>query len=137
MDGSGAEQPMGESSNMGAARQFIVFVRDLTLDAVIGIHAHEHSDPQPIRINIELEVLLPSEIADSYANVLGYDVVARRAEEIVASGHVKLVETLAERIAAACLEDSRVQVARVRIEKLAAVARTASVGVAIERRRRG
>jgi dihydroneopterin aldolase len=121
--------------NMGAARHFLVFVKDLTLDAVIGIHAHEHAAPQPIRINIELEVMLPAEIADAYENVLGYDVVARRAEAIVASGHVKLVETLAERIAAACLDDKRVQVARVRIEKLKAVARTASVGVAIERRR--
>jgi dihydroneopterin aldolase len=126
---------MDESTKKDTARHFLVFVRDLTLDAVIGIHAHEHSDPQPIRINIELEVILPAEIADTYENVLGYDVVAQRAETIVTSGHVKLVETLAERIAAACLEDNRVQVARVRIEKLAAVARTASVGVAIERRR--
>ena len=37
---------------------------------------------------------------------------------IVAAGHVRLVETLAERIAEACLADRRVHLARVRVEKL-------------------
>ena len=55
---------------------------------------------------------------------------------IVAAGHVRLVETLAERIAEACLSDPRVHLARVRVEKLDIFADAASAGVVIERRRR-
>jgi 7,8-dihydroneopterin aldolase/epimerase/oxygenase len=43
------------------------------------------------------------------------------------------VETLAERIAALCLSDRRVRVARVRVEKLDVFPDATSVGVEIER----
>jgi dihydroneopterin aldolase len=112
-----------------------VFVRDLTLDAVLGIHAHEKRAPQPIRINLELDVRLDRAIEDRYENVVCYHEAVKRIEAIVAAGHVNLVETWAEEIAASMLADPRVDAVKVRIEKLAAVARTASVGVEIERRR--
>jgi 7,8-dihydroneopterin aldolase/epimerase/oxygenase len=54
---------------------------------------------------------------------------------IVGSGHTRLVETMAERIAEACLADGRVQVARIRVEKLDIFADAVSAGVEVERRR--
>ena len=45
------------------------------------------------------------------------------------------METLAERIAEACLTDTRVQAARVRVEKPEVIPNAASVGVEIERDR--
>lgn len=112
-----------------------VFVRDLTLDAVLGIHAHEKQKPQPVRINLELDAVLPAPPEDTYANTVCYHEAAKRIEAIIAEGHVNLVETWAERIAEDALKDPRVVAAKVRIEKLAAVPRTQSVGVEIERRR--
>lgn len=111
-----------------------VFIRDLMLDAEIGVYSHEHGKTQPIRINVDLTV---SEIAhaDNLENVVCYRTVTDRIKELVAARHVKLVETLAEAIATTCLEDVRVQVVRVRVEKLAAIAEAASVGVEIERAR--
>lgn len=111
-----------------------VFVRDLLLDAHIGVYAHEQGRTQPIRVNVDLTV---SEAAhsDKLANVVCYETVVNRIKALVASGHLNLVETLAERVAADCLEDERVTVARVRIEKLAAIPEAASVGVEIERAR--
>jgi dihydroneopterin aldolase len=47
-----------------------------------------------------------------------------------------LVETLAERLAAFCLKDSRVVAVRVRVEKLDVFADAASVGVEIVRKGR-
>ena len=44
------------------------------------------------------------------------------------------METLAERVAEACLRDPRVRVARVMMQKLDVFADAASVGVEIERR---
>lgn len=111
-----------------------VFIRDLLLDAHIGVYRHEEGRTQPIRINIDLTVTdagAPS--GDRLEDVVDYHQVVESVKAIVGGGHVRLVETLAELIAARCLEDPRVQVARVRIEKLAAIASAASVGVEIER----
>jgi dihydroneopterin aldolase len=60
--------------------------------------------------------------------------MTRAVREIVASGHVQLIETLAERIAEVALEDRRVAGVRVRVEKLDVYADAASVGIEIERR---
>jgi len=45
------------------------------------------------------------------------------------------VETLAERIAAECLEDHRILAAKVRVEKLDVMPEASAVGVEIERHR--
>ena len=45
---------------------------------------------------------------DRIESVVSYEVVVKAIEAIVASGHVNLVETLAERIAESCLTDARV-----------------------------
>ncbi len=109
-----------------------VFVRDLLLDAHIGVYAHEHGRTQPIRVNVDLTVV-EAVHGDSLANVVNYKTVVDNIKALVDSGHLNLVETLAEHIAAQCLEDERVTVARIRIEKLAAIPNAESVGVEIER----
>jgi dihydroneopterin aldolase len=111
-----------------------VFVRDLVLSAHIGVHHHEQGRPQPIRINLDLSVREGrAPIDDELANVVSYEDLVDRARAIVAEGHVRLVETLAERIAEMCLADPRVAVARVRVEKLDILPDAESVGVEIER----
>lgn len=120
-----------------------VFIRDLCLLASIGVHSHEQAARQRIRINIDLGVeddgarpLTRAGVGrDELAQVVDYEAVTRDARAIVGAGHVMLVETLAERIAEQCLADPRVQLARVRVEKLDVFADTGAVGVEIERRR--
>jgi dihydroneopterin aldolase len=73
---------------------------------------------------------------DELSRVVDYAVVADKVRAIVGAGHVRLVETMAERIAEACLEDSRVEQVRIRIEKLDVFPDAASAGIEIERRRR-
>jgi len=119
-----------------------MFIRDLVLDASIGVYPHEHSAPQRIRINLDLAVeddgtAKRSRAAvgqDDLARVVSYETIIERARAIVAAGHVQLVETLAERLAEACLADARVLAARVRVEKLDVFADAASAGVEVERR---
>ncbi|MDZ4739733.1 MAG: dihydroneopterin aldolase [Alphaproteobacteria bacterium] len=111
-----------------------VFVRDLELEANIGVYRREKGRLQPVRINIDLTVEeTAGEVGDRLENVVDYGAVVEAVKAILASGHLNLVETLAEQIAAHCLTDSRVKVARVRIEKLQVVPEAASVGVEIER----
>ena len=119
-----------------------VFVRDLVLSASIGVHPHEHAAAQRVRINVDLGVeddgarpLSRARVGrDELSRVVDYEAMADRVRAIVSSGHVRLVETLAERIAEACLADRRVQLARIRVEKLDIFADAASAGVEIERR---
>ncbi len=114
-----------------------VFLRDMLLQASIGVYPHEHAAPQRVRINVDLAVDEDpaADGSDRLDRVLNYEIVADAVRQIVGAGHVKLVETLAERIAAACLLDARVARARVRVEKLDVFADAASAGVEVERAR--
>jgi dihydroneopterin aldolase len=120
-----------------------MFLRDLVLVASIGVHPHEHRAPQRVRINVDLGVeddgarpLSRQPVGrDELARVVDYEKLAEQVRSIVASGHVRLVETLAERIAEACLADPRVHLARVRVEKLDILVDATSAGIEIERRR--
>ena len=72
--------------------------------------------------------------AADFRRVVDYQRLVELAREVVAGGHVLLVETLAERIAAAALTDHRVERARVTVEKPEAFPDVAGVGVMVERR---
>jgi 7,8-dihydroneopterin aldolase/epimerase/oxygenase len=111
-----------------------LLVRDLVLAARIGVHAHEQHAPQRVRLNLNLAVAESGQpLGDDLAQVVDYEALIERVRRLVASRHVKLVETLAEQVAALCLDDPRVRSARVRVEKLDVIADAAAVGVEIER----
>lgn len=119
-----------------------MFIRDLVLAASIGVYPHEHQHHQRVRINVDLAVtddgaqnLSRAAVgADELARVVDYEAIVNEIRGIVTGGHVQLVETLAERLAEACLTDPRVRRARVRVEKLDVFADAGSAGVEIERR---
>ena len=114
-----------------------VFLRDMVLQASIGWYAHEHGTTQRVRINIDLGVEEDTDTSDHLSRVVSYETVAADVRAIAAAGHIKLVETLAERIAAACLADPRVLFAHVQVEKPDVFPDAAAAGVAIVRRRSG
>lgn len=120
-------------------RRRVVFLRGLELQARLGVHAHEKAAPQRIRLGVELLVgdeSAPASVGpDALHRVVDYQRLVELAREEVAAGHVLLVETLAERIAAAALDDPRVERVRVTVEKPDAFADVDSVGVVVERRR--
>ena len=111
-----------------------VFLRDLILRARIGVYASEHGRTQRIRLNVDLDVDDPGGIgADELDRVVDY---ARLHDLIVAETagrHVRLVETLAERLAELALVDNRVRRVRIRLEKLDILPDGASAGVEVER----
>ncbi|MDX2225339.1 MAG: dihydroneopterin aldolase [Rhodospirillaceae bacterium] len=111
-----------------------VFVRDLELTCIIGVHAHEKRGPQRVRINVDLGVWEGDATHDDrLENVVCYEDLVVRIRAITADGSINLVETLAERIAEICLQHPLSRSARVRIEKLDVFADARSVGVEIER----
>lgn len=111
-----------------------MFVRDLVVPCLIGVHRHERDGRQRVRINLDLEVVATSAaIDDRLANVVSYEAIVQRVRGLCEEGHVNLAETLAERIAETCLADPRVRKAHVRLEKLEVFPDAASAGVEIER----
>ncbi|MFM9939152.1 MAG: dihydroneopterin aldolase [Hyphomicrobiaceae bacterium] len=126
---------MGEPrSRQRSARR--VFVRDLELMASVGIFEVEKRYQQRIVVSVELEVIDDYDgKSDRLDAVVDYGRVVTAIRSIVDGGHFHLIETLAERIAEACLEDSRVLVAGISIEKPDILPGCRSVGMAIERRR--
>ena len=131
-----AQSKITHHVSSAAAHVRHVFVRDLTLLALIGIHDAEKIKPQRIVVNIDLSVQeADGPMPDDISHVVSYEIIVKKCEAIVAEGHVNLVETLAEKFAETCLKDKRVAAARVRIEKPDIIPNARSVGVEIERAR--
>ena len=94
---------------------------------------------QPFVVDVELRLdLRPAGLSDDLAQTVDYGEVHRRAREIVEGAPVNLSETVAERIAAAILEDySLVEIVRVKVAKPhVRLGDTALVGSAVEILRR-
>jgi len=106
-----------------------VFIRNLELLAQIGVHGHEKGKMQPVRINVDLAVEDSAAIEDRLDQVVDYGAITRKIRGLVSKGHVNLAETMAERVAALCFEDTRVKTARVRVEKLHALPGAESAGM--------
>ena len=118
----------------GGTRLRHVFVHDLEIVASVGLLEHEKRYEQRIIVSADLAVRDDYDgVSDRVADVLDYSRVVDDIARLVQSEHVNLIETLAERIAAQCLADNRVERVRVRIEKPDVMPSCRSVGIAIER----
>ena len=94
-----------------------IFLRNYSVEASIGIHAHEKESRQRLLINVELFVAPVPVIDDAIDQVLDYDFVRRGIAGLVAARHYNLQETLCQDIMALCLARPEVLSARVSTEK--------------------
>jgi dihydroneopterin aldolase len=113
-----------------------IFIRDFRLQTLIGFHRRERVVPQTIRLDLEIGIANAAVFkSDKVADCIDYDKVTTRIRE-VASQHVNLVETLADRIAGLVLEEFGAAWVKVSIAKLGILRDVALVGVTVERGRR-
>lgn len=116
------------------APQRKVFLKGLVISAYIGAYEHELHAPQTLRIDLEIGVIEPANPAsDSLEDVVCYNRLTQGIKAIAAEGHIKLVETLAERIADLALSHHMVLSVSVRIEKPGAIAEAECAGVEVIR----
>ncbi len=94
-----------------------IFLRNYSVEASIGIHAHERAARQRLLINVELFVAPLPVIDDAIDRVLDYDFVRQGIAGLVAARHYNLQETLCQDIVALCLARPEVLSARVSTEK--------------------
>lgn len=107
-----------------------VFVHDLVIPVEIGAYDFERGRVQKVRFNVDADVLRATG-GDDMRTVFSYDVVIDAIKMILASGHIDLVETIAERLAEKVLRHERVQAVSVQVEKLDVA--PGAVGVRIRR----
>ena len=113
-----------------------ILIRDLRVDALIGIHRRERHAKQTLSIDLEIGVPGTAVFAsDKVADTIDYEQVALRIRELAASGHFRLVETVAERIASLLIKDFGAPWAKVSVAKIGILPNAKFVGVTIERKR--
>lgn len=112
----------------------IVYVRDLRLDARIGIYEWEKRILQKIRIDLEMawDNRIPA-ASDAIKDTLNYKTAAKHVMQLVESAHYELVERLAEIIAEALMQEFHIPWIQVTVGKPGAVRGASEVGVKIER----
>ncbi len=90
----------------------------LTVRGFHGVFPVERRDGQDFVVDAELELdLCPAGVSDDLTDTVSYADLAVQLASIVAGEPVDLLETLAARLADACLADHRVQAATVTVHK--------------------
>ena len=104
-----------------------------------GVYEHEREHGQRYVVDLELRIdALPAGHTDELRDTVDYGAVARRAVEIIEGEPVRLIETLAQRIADAVLTHERVEAVEVTVHKPHAPVAVPldDIAVTIERSRR-
>jgi len=113
-----------------------ILIRDLRVEALIGIHKRERHVVQTL--SIDLDIGIPGTAvfsSDKVADTIDYEQVTLRIKALAATGHFRLVETFAERIATLLIGDFGAPWVKVSAAKIGILPNAKFVGVSIERRK--
>ena len=112
----------------------IIYLHDLKIECIIGIWEWERRIKQTIILDLDMAADIRRAAAtDKIEDTLNYKAVSKRLLEFVGNSQFQLVETLAEKVAEILLNEFKLQLVRVRVNKKGAVRGAGDVGVIIER----
>jgi dihydroneopterin aldolase len=95
-----------------------ISLRGLRVRGRHGVYEFEREQGQDFDVDVELELdLAPAGASDDVADTVHYGELTDRLVAIVAGEPANLIESLAERLASACLADGRVTGATVTVHK--------------------
>lgn len=113
-----------------------IFIKDLLMPVTIGHVAPERHAPQTIRINIAVWADISDSLkSQSLDDTIDYVAIQKRVMDLAATSEYVLLESFADDILTACLENPRASKAWVRIEKPHKFPESESVGLEVERSR--
>jgi len=113
-----------------------IFLREIRLDARIGIYKREKAIAQ--KVELDLDLALPDDRvfkSGKVSDTIDYAVVIDRIRAALVERHYGLVENLAEHVAQIILNEFHAPWVRVSIAKIGAQRDARRVGVVIERSR--
>jgi dihydroneopterin aldolase len=112
----------------------ILYIRNLKVDAVVGIFSWEKRIRQPLHLDLEIAIDIRKAAAtDDIQYALDYKTVSTRLTQFISQSEWHLIETLAEKIAALLMAEFGVTWLRLKLSKPAALPSADSVGLMIER----
>jgi dihydroneopterin aldolase len=113
-----------------------IFIRELTIDCVVGIWDWERRVTQKVVIDLEMATdIRKAAASDHIDDTIDYKRVSKRLIAFVSESQFQLVETLTERIAQLIVTEFGVSWVKVRLNKRGALRGARDVGIEIERRR--
>jgi len=134
--GGGAVTPGTRRHQSGAVTPDRITLTGLTVRGRHGVYEIEREQGQPFVVDVVLELdLRPAAASDDVTETVHYGVLADRLAEIIGGEPVRLIETLAQRLADACLADERVTAATVTVHKPSAPIAQVFTDVAVTLRR--
>ena len=111
-----------------------IFLRDLEIDATIGIFEWEKRIKQKVRIDLEMGAdIAKAAASDSIDDTLDYKAISKRIIQFVEDSRYELIETLIEKVAEILLQEFNIPWVKVTISKPGAVRGSRDVGITIER----
>jgi dihydroneopterin aldolase len=111
-----------------------VYIKDLNVIGILGIHPHEQRTPQQIRISAEVSTdIRDAAQNDAIDQTVNYSSLADNIRQFVAESHFKTIEALIESLAELILNNPLVFQVKLWVEKPNAVPDAASVGIEITR----
>ena len=112
----------------------IIFLREIRLDARVGIYKREKAVTQTVELDLELALPRDRVVASGkVSDTIDYAVVIERIRAALVEQHYGLVENLAEHVAQIILNEFHAPWVRVSIAKIGAQPNARRVGVVIER----
>lgn len=113
-----------------------ILIRDLRVQALIGIHKRERHVQQTLSLDLDIGVPGDAVFAsDKVADTIDYEQAALAIGALAGSGHFRLVETFAERVARLLIDDFGAPWVKVSASKIGILGNARFVGVSIERSR--
>jgi len=94
-----------------------LLLRDFKVPAHIGVNHQEQGRTQILRINLCAYVGVPASGSDQLSDVLDYDKLRGGILDIIAAGHINLLETLGERVVQMCFSYPQVRGLHLQIAK--------------------
>lgn len=96
-----------------------LFLNNLIVSAIHGVHDHEKTNSQRFRISLELEVDTPRAFeTDNVADAVSYSEIRQQVIDITKNNTFNLLEKLAKEIIDSIMSDSRILSTQIKIEKL-------------------
>ena len=115
-----------------------IFIRELRLEASVGIYEWEKLRPQTLELDVEIGI--PGTAAgksDDIKDTVHYGLVVERFTSELAARHFGLLEALAEHLAGIVTGEFKAPWVRISVAKLGHIRGVRKVGVSIERARQG
>jgi len=113
-----------------------IFIKNLRVIGILGVHPYEQRKPQRIRVNVEVTTdIAEAAKYDDVKQTIDYSMLSKHILKYMDTNRFFTIEALIEALAQEILKFDRVEAVKLSIEKPNAVPEAESVGVEISRQK--